>query len=329
MEKLIKFSFVVPVYNTFNYLDKCLSSILSQTSAKWEYEIILVNDGSTDKSEKICKFYAEKNEVVKYFYKENGGLSSTRNFGLDKATGDYIVFVDSDDYIEDLTLHYFLESLELYNFPDILITRLKKIGESINLMDNDFDKNIVNKSKEEIIEYLMFQGETLWPAVKYVIRRDLIEKNKLRFLEGHYHEDIDWTVKLLLETERYGYCPYYWYNHKIDRKDSITNLVTPKRTFDVINILQINFDYLSELTISEKLKRIVKTRLTSSLLTNLRYYHLYDKNERRKICFLLNENVEILEYLTGKKGRVLKIMTKLIGWNKSLYILSTLNRNVR
>lgn len=93
-----KVSVIIPVYNAEKYLRKCLDSVLAQSFA--DFEVLLINDGSTDGSGKICDDYAQKDARVKVFHKENGGVSSARNLGLDNATGDWIVFVDSDDYVE-------------------------------------------------------------------------------------------------------------------------------------------------------------------------------------------------------------------------------------
>ena len=95
-----KISVIVPVFNTGKYIKKCLNSILSQKNV--DYEIIVVNDGSTDNSDEIIKDYVNQHqEKVKYYTKQNGGLSDARNYGITKASGDYLCFVDSDDYIDE------------------------------------------------------------------------------------------------------------------------------------------------------------------------------------------------------------------------------------
>lgn len=95
---MVKVSVIVPIYNTEKFLEKCLDSLVNQTLK--EIEIILVNDGSPDNSEEICFSYLKNNEIIKYFKIQNGGCSNARNFGISKATGKYIMFVDSDDYVD-------------------------------------------------------------------------------------------------------------------------------------------------------------------------------------------------------------------------------------
>lgn len=103
-----KISVIVPVYNTEKYLHRCIDSILAQTFT--DFELLLIDDGSKDNSGTICDEYAAKDSRVRVFHKENGGVSSARNLGLDNAKGEWISFVDSDDYTDS----YFLENFELY-----------------------------------------------------------------------------------------------------------------------------------------------------------------------------------------------------------------------
>lgn len=96
----IKFSIIIPVYNSEVYLERCIKSVINK-NYEYQYEVLLIDDGSTDSSAQICKKYVEKNKCIKYFYKENGGPSSARNFGIQKSKGEFIVFIDSDDYVDD------------------------------------------------------------------------------------------------------------------------------------------------------------------------------------------------------------------------------------
>ena len=104
-EKQEMISVIIPVYNSEKYLHKCIDSVLSQSYTN--FEVILVNDGSTDKSGAICDEYAEKDEKVRVFHKENGGVSSARNLGIEKAIGKYVCFIDSDDWVYDKLLESF------------------------------------------------------------------------------------------------------------------------------------------------------------------------------------------------------------------------------
>ena len=118
MEKQPLISVIVPVYNVENYLPRCLDSIINQTYTN--LEILLVDDGATDNSGKLCDEYAQKDNRIRVFHKENGGVSSARNMGLDNATGEYIAFVDSDDYIDKCMYEIMLNS-SVQNNADIVV----------------------------------------------------------------------------------------------------------------------------------------------------------------------------------------------------------------
>ena len=136
----MKISIVLPIYNVEKYLPDCINSIIDQKSSD-ECEIILVNDGSTDNSPSLCDAYASEYSNIKVFHKKNGGLSDTRNYGLKYATGEYILFVDSDDCLCQNALSEFNKELELSN-PDIII------GDAVVI---DEDGNKVEKSDFQYI----------------------------------------------------------------------------------------------------------------------------------------------------------------------------------
>ena len=153
---MIKFSIIVPVYNVEQYLKDCIESILKQSFEN--YEILLIDDGSTDRSGLICDEYVSSDSKITAFHKENGGLSDARNYGIKRAQGEYLVFIDSDDYIEPDALDKFNKQLEELNNPDVLITHIQKILIDSNIvkqMDEDLSLDLINNySKNEIINLM-------------------------------------------------------------------------------------------------------------------------------------------------------------------------------
>ena len=170
-----KISVIVPVYKAEKYLHRCVDSILSQTFT--DFDLILVDDGSPDNCGVICDEYAQKDNRVRVFHKENGGVSSARNLGLDKAQGEWITFVDSDDYIEDGFL-YIPDSAQ----DDLLIQNYKVIeGENY---DVKFENSIIPPT--QIQEFINQNIDKLWlrtPWSKF-FKREIIYKNKIKFTEG-------------------------------------------------------------------------------------------------------------------------------------------------
>ncbi|MFR5876155.1 MAG: glycosyltransferase family 2 protein [Eubacterium sp.] len=174
----MKFSVIIPTYNVESKLDRCLESILSQNYT--DYEIILVDDGSGDKTADICRSYSEKYINIKFFSKNNGGAASARNCGLDNAEGDYILFVDSDDfvdatYFESMSNDCLEDGLAVFTFSffNNNVTRKRSVAE--DLLDET--SSLFNLSKELILSRLINS-----PCAK-IFSRSLIEKHHLRFDE--------------------------------------------------------------------------------------------------------------------------------------------------
>lgn len=179
-------SVIIPVYNTENYLRKCLDSVLAQSFA--DFEVLLINDGSTDGSGKICDEYAKKDKRIKVFHKENGGVSSARNLGLDNAKGEWISFVDSDDTVKE---NYLLNlTLNIEFEIDLIIGGFIKTDENGNLIKGElklenttFSKN----NKDVLINHTLFNIG--FPVAK-LFKRELIATNYISFpLEVKMYED--------------------------------------------------------------------------------------------------------------------------------------------
>src|SRR5574344_1271971 len=181
-ENKLKYSIIVPVYNMELYLNRCLNSILKQTYCN--YEVIIVNDGSNDRSQNIIDNFL-KHKNFKCFIKENGGLSDARNFGVSKSKGDYLLFLDSDDYINDELLENLNNHLK-DNYDDLLRFQIKEIKKDI---ENEEKGLIFNSlSGREAFKYLI-NYKYIEPAWAYAYKTSFYNKNKFKFKVNHTHED--------------------------------------------------------------------------------------------------------------------------------------------
>ena len=158
----VKVSIIVPVYNTYDYLDKCLTSLVNQTLK--DIEIIVVNDGSPDNSHEIINEYVQKYSNIKYYKKKNGGLSSARNFGIKKATGEYIGFVDSDDYVS-LDMFEKLYNKAKANDSDIVCCQMKYLYTNKTIIHNYKDLNAFGKSISESPKILSQVKSYAWNKI--------------------------------------------------------------------------------------------------------------------------------------------------------------------
>lgn len=328
---MIFFSIIIPVYNVEKYLRECIDSILSQDFS--DFEIILVNDGSKDESKEICQEYAVRyHDKVKLINKENGGLSDARNTGMKIATGEYLIFVDSDDYITNSSLKSFYDELskrkEKKLSPDILVTRFIQVyfDGSEKFMDKNMPMDeINNSSKDFVIDWIFHYSENTWPAQRYIVNKRFIEKHELEFKTGYLHEDIDWTMRLFLYAEEFSCVKHYWYAHRIARSGSITSKPNVKRVLDVIDIVKDNLSDQTYNTLNISSKNIMFRRLVNSLYSTISMYHVFDEVEKRKVRGALELNSNIFKYTTQLKHKFFYISSKVLGLKLSLSLIRFFN----
>lgn len=212
-----KISVIVPVYNSLNCLERCVDSICAQTFE--ELEIILVDDGSTDGTGRLCDTLAERDGRIRVYHKENGGASSARNLGLQNASGEYIGFVDSDDYIDADVYRKMAELAFEKNYPVVQISRDEREESGGRLPDVCVPpENIRFCDSETFIKELLLHQADCSFCTK-LIRKDLFAKH--RFPEGELNEDFKLLIELLGEIEGIAILPEQGY-HVVCRSDSTT-----------------------------------------------------------------------------------------------------------
>lgn len=229
----MKLSIIVPIYNVASYFRKCVDSLLAQDIT--DYEIILVDDGSTDDSgaiadeivrevmgdESNCQSPIANNPPLRVIHQENAGLSAARNAGIAKAQGEYIWFVDSDDYVEPNVLGELMEQIERDNL-DVLRFRYQNVKESGEAFAPYKDMTNYNDYSATPTDGLTFLNERMGNqcyAVQFIIRREIVLKEL--FTHGIYFEDTDWTPRMLLRTKRVASSELMVYNY-LWREGSIT-----------------------------------------------------------------------------------------------------------
>ena len=190
-------SIIVPVYNVQRYLKKCIDSLLSQDIERSAYEIILVDDGSTDEGEKVCDTYAANYPNVSVIHQKNQGLSVARNVGLGQAGGKYVLFVDSDDFIQDNVLASLVECMR-QNDLDILRFNFTRIDENGFLNTSHVASSGVYNGHDYLINHLGFECY----AWQFLLKRDLLIDNNLYFKPGIIFEDSEWTPRVMEKAQR-------------------------------------------------------------------------------------------------------------------------------
>ena len=228
---MIKYSFIVPVYNTEKYLKKCLDSLVNQTYK--DFEIIVVNDGSTDKSSNIISKYQKKYKNIIVIDKENEGLSMARHRGVQKSSGKYIIFVDSDDYVSNKLLE---EVDKKIDDSDILRFQIATEDEEYTKINEYHEESFESMCGYDAFKYLS-SYHFVEPAWCYVIRKNYYIENKFSFKKGVYHEDfglIPYVIYKARKVKSIDFIGYYY----IQRNGSIMNnndyKKTVKKAFDML-----------------------------------------------------------------------------------------------
>lgn len=190
-------SIIVPVYKVEQYLDRCINSILQQTFQ--DFELILVDDGSPDACPKMCDEWAKKDKRIRVLHKENGGQSSARNYGLDAATGKYIGFVDSDDWIAKDMYEYLYQLLASYNV-DIAMCDYVRTKKQIEVKKTDEIISIYFEKEIDKFFYRIDGGKSFYSVWNRLYKREqLID---IKFIEGKINEDVDFTYKVYKKVKK-------------------------------------------------------------------------------------------------------------------------------
>lgn len=303
-----KFSVIVPVYNTEAYLEKCIDSILHQTYK--DYEIIIVNDGSTDNSRKIIQKYCkERKEIVKYVNKRNGGLSSARNKGVERVKGEYILFVDSDDFIEKNLLKTLEKKLK--DEPDVVRFQVKEIqGDNICMYrELPFETVRGDTAFKKIVKY--HYVENAWC---YAYKTSFYKKNKFKYALGRYHEDFGLTPLIIMKASKVKSIGYVGYNYVI-RSGSIMTATdyekTKKKAEDFLYHYRKLIGAVDNMNVHNK--DIYKSFLANSVI--LKSLELHTSDYRKYIKEL--KKLKVFDYLLSDtyqrkfKKCMLKISPKL------------------
>lgn len=221
-------SVIIPVYEVEQFLDKCIKSVICQTYNN--LEIILVDDGSLDRSGSICDKWAKQDFRIKVIHKENGGLSDARNVGLQIASGKYVSFIDSDDWISPKMFEILIEQFQENNFCDVSICKIKKVYTENDVIESEDKKNTFLISGKEALKELIYDhmSQVVWNKL---YRKSLIEN--IYFEVGKYHEDEFWSYQVMGKARMVALTNYVGYFYR-QRQGSIMGEKYSVRRLDAI-----------------------------------------------------------------------------------------------
>lgn len=286
-------SVIIPVYNTERYIKRCLDSLLSQNHK--DFELILVDDGSTDQSGTICDEYASRDSRIKVFHKKNGGVSSARNTGLEKARGEWIAFVDSDDFVDE----DYLTIPEKYEVCDILQKGYRKVFESKKRVSPMVSRPKGIISNREDLDYFIVNHHTyaLWNKL---FKSSLVKG--CRFNNGiSIGEDFDFFLHFLRKIERYAFTNIgcYYYSVRNDTSMGVfRNNIKYRLNIEYDNLCHIK-NYLIEKTDIDILNGFMYGTYVPLFI---KYYSFLDERPQNELDYRLrNFDLRCIRLLSAKK----------------------------
>lgn len=312
-DKLI--SIIVPVYNVEKYLEKCVYSILNQSYKN--LEVILVNDGSNDNSGKICDELSREDSRIKVYHKDNGGLSDARNYGVAKANGEYVGFVDSDDYIDQYMYENLYKAIRKYNtqIAECGITRVYKNNKLRPHYDGEEYSLVVDR--EGYLKEYLENRKVYGAAVCKLLSIDLAKV--LKFPDGKVYEDVFYTLELLKKVDKYTLISGNYYYYYI-RGNSITTKKFSSRDMDYIEII----DKIGEYTLNNYSKLKEKLFIRQGFAYLSIFNQIIQLNDYRQIpeySILIDKLKNIRSNIIFNKlaPKSLKIAIILLNINEGLY----------
>lgn len=281
----MKLSIIIPIYNVEKYLKKCIDSILPCIEKLSNFEILLIDDGSTDRSKDIADEYAEKYDFVKSFHKVNGGLSDARNYGLVEAKGDYVIFIDSDDEISTKEFKKVLDKV-IKTDCDVILWDSIMIDEDSNISNSNENDYYIHKGLETNYKYTGVEciKKQLSDHSDYVTtvwlgayKRDFLIKNCLFFEKSLLHEDELWSIKMFINACKVEYIKSKMYLYR-QRNNSIMNKKDKdysKNLNDIIYIYSTLYAYLDWKNVDKSLLLDIKGNISKRYLHALGRFNCY------------------------------------------------------
>ena len=320
----MRISVIIPIFKTEEYLTECVNSILEQATN--EVEVILVDDGSPDTCPKMCDEFAAKDFRIKVIHKQNGGLSSARNAGMDIATGEYITFVDSDDKLFPSCLREvliwsetadadlcFMKSVKLYPGG-----KQKKLGEDIEI------SHLKSKNREEVIAYLTSMSKYPGSAWGKLFKREFLVKNNIHFpYDRRFSEDLGFIRDCILCANKFDSLDVLFYQYRQSRPGSITNQIKPKNFYDLLMFIsetstQLIEDGFPKDVVSEKFMGVVAYEY--SVLVYL--YHHLPRIERKASLKSMKQFQWVMKFANNKREKIVAVSCSVLGIKFTSWLLS-------
>ncbi len=323
-------SIIIPVYNVGKYLNQCVESALK---LKTDCEIILVDDGSKDHSGKLCDLWAEKSVKVRVIHQENGGLSAARNAGIRVCKGEYVLFMDADDFLYAEETDSMLKAME--TGVDCILGLYQKYYEQRELYEKEKCDAFLQYSGlidiNTFLKCVPLDGTSCYMvAYRFIVRREILLQHDLLFMPGIYHEDEEWTHRLLCSIDNIYMTNKFFYQYRQAREGSIMSTVKPKNISDRFIIMEKLRRLLQRADLNTEKKQYLRYRMAQLYLNNMIDSRILDKADKRQTYEkLAGYTKECVNYLCGRTGSIVGICVPRLGVPKTCFLLSIARKIIK
>lgn len=306
-------SIIIPVYNAEKYISTCLDSVVNQTYR--DIEVVIVNDGSLDNSLNIIEKYSNNDSRIKVYTKDNGGVSSSRNYGLNKANGEYILFVDSDDYLASNTV---LQGLILgLNESDVLYFKTLNQKSSITT-ENKVDN--LSSTYETGIDFLndALKDNFGWYLWRYLFKKELW--NGISFPENRIFEDAYTIYQVLLRSKKISVINENIYIYRYNEV-SLSKRINAKVCDDMLFCISNSIKTIESLNINSHTKELLQNNFAYSYISVVNALYIIHKKDRKSVKILLEDNKRVLNYCKYGSLKKVKLVIDIFGINGTALLL--------
>lgn len=317
----MKFSIIVPVYQVEKYLPTCIESVLRQTFT--DFELILVDDGSPDNSKQICEKYAASDKRVCCISRPNGGLSAARNTGIHAAKGDYLIFLDSDDYWLNKNGLELVDKALSESSAEAAFWLYRKVEEDCNAYDDGIPGDFSVGDPDGKTGLIPFIREKRLVACAWdvAVSRSLFEEGTLDFEPGVYSEDVEWLARLLMKAEHPVFLKLVMNAYRL-RGDSITKTISEKNTDDLTNHYRKISHYIDNA--DEETSTVLKAYLGEQAANFVLALALSKPEvvQKYKNCTY----IRYIRYCQSKRARAVKTAVNLSGVSATVSLIKKIKR---
>lgn len=329
---------IIPVYNVRNYLKPCAESVLQQTGMKGRLEILLIDDGSTDGSGKLCDDLKSQYPILKVIHQKNAGLGAARNTGIRHASGDYLLFVDADDFIRRDSLCVFPKHIKKYPADIYFLNSMKYFPNGTTAPLNDMQLKKINQLyqknagrretqqrgsqtyKQKCMRLLAGLSKYPGSACDKLVRRIMILKHNLYFEENVFCEDLIWVLKCILYADSCRFIADEYYYYRQGRPDSITARHNEKKIRDLSHAIGQGIA-LSNMQPFSRFQKEIFSMMAYETEILLLLFGMLTRNKQKQESARIQRFLWLLKYRNTRRTRLIRLMLRFLGIHRTAVLL--------